>query len=321
MISEPSPLPETLLTPALETLAGPFRPALTVDVEEWYHTCLVPELVDPTRRPAGLVEELDFLLPEILELFDQVGCKATFFVLGEVAHRHPGRVREIVAAGHEIASHSDLHFRVGERCLQTFRRDVCLSKLQLEELTGAAVLGFRAPEWSLHHPGNPRLPILAEEGYLYDSSLAPFLGPGRLTNPRRPYRLRWPAAAPARERTLLEVPPLTFGGPLRLPAGSWPGRLIGPRPVLAAAQARRGSSPVFVVHPWEISGRETPGRLRGLAGWVHETGRRGYRERFRKLLEGLPWTSLRESFQDSLAEGSSEEGAGWSRGPGPGRGQ
>jgi len=311
-----SPPPPSLPgdVPRIDPLPGPFGHALTVDVEEWYHTCLVPEYVDPSRRPTGLAEELDFLLPELLEILAEAGRTATFFTLGEVARRLPERVRQIAAAGHEIASHSDVHFRVGERSLELFRQDVRASKALLEDLTGQEVLGFRAPEWSLRHPAEPRLPLLAEEGYGYDSSLAPFLGAGRLSNPRRPSRLSWHRKEG--ERHLLELPPLTFGGPLSLPAGSWPGRLAGVAPVLAAARslARRGGLPVLVVHPWEISGRPTPGRLRGLAGFIHETGRRGYRERFLRLLEALPWQSLAASCAGSLhrmaGAGRSPEPAG-----------
>ncbi|MGH9360578.1 MAG: polysaccharide deacetylase family protein, partial [Thermoanaerobaculia bacterium] len=94
--------------PRVEFLRGRFGCAMTVDVEEWYHTCLAPRYVRPERRPA-LPEELDRLLPELLLRFAEAGCRGTFFVLGEVAERLPGRVREIAAAGHEVASHGYLH--------------------------------------------------------------------------------------------------------------------------------------------------------------------------------------------------------------------
>ena len=142
---------------------------------------------------------------------------------------------------------------------------------------GEAVLGFRAPEWSLRALGSARLPIVAEAGFLYDSSLNPCLFAGRPGNPRLASRLRWDRAE--RTASLLEFPPLTFGGALRLPAGSWTGRLVNPDRLVRAAleHSEEGGLPVAVVHPWEISGRPTPGRLRGLAKFIHETGRRGSR--------------------------------------------
>jgi polysaccharide deacetylase family protein (PEP-CTERM system associated) len=278
--------------PRVSRLQGPFDCALTVDVEEWYHTCLVPEYVNPADRPA-LPEELDWLLPELLEMLAKARCSATFFVLGEVAERLPKRIREIVAAGHEVGSHGYLHLRACERTLEAFRADVERSRDVLEDITGEPVLGFRAPEWSLRSLASARLPIVAEAGFLYDSSLTPCPLAGRPGNPRFASRLRWDGAE--LQAALLEFPPLTFGGPLRLPAGSWTGRLVDPERLVRAAllHAEAGGLPVAVVHPWEISGRPTPGRLRGLARFIHETGRQGFQGRFRDLLAGIPWTSLR----------------------------
>lgn len=273
--------------------AGLFGCALTVDVEEWYHTCLVPGFVQPERRPE-LPQELDGLIPEMLETLAAAGRTATFFVLGEVAARLPRRVREIAAAGHEVASHGYLHLRATERTLDDFAHDLRRSRTMLEDLLGEPVHGFRAPEWSLRCLSSARLPLVAEAGFLYDSSLAPCAFSGRPGNPRFVSLMEW-SGPPARQ--LLELPPLTFAGPLRLPAGSWTGRLVRPGRLVRAAQAHRaaGGLPVAVVHPWEITGRPTPGRLTGLAHFVHETGRDGFDVRFRELLRALPWTSIREA--------------------------
>jgi polysaccharide deacetylase family protein (PEP-CTERM system associated) len=277
-------------SPRVVRLGGPFGCALTVDVEEWYHTCLVPGYVHPQKRPE-LPHELDRLLPELLAMLEEAGRTATFFVLGEVAERLPRRIREIAAAGHEVGSHGYLHLRACERSPQEFVRDVTRSKKILEDLTGEPVLGFRAPEWSLRSLSSPCLPLVAEHGFLYDSSLAPCAFSGRPTNPRFASRLQWRE----KSRELLEFPPLTFGGPLRLPAGSWTGRLVRPALLVGAVDDHRddGGLPVAVVHPWEVSGRPTPGRLKGLARFVHETGRLGFAPRFRELLQAVPWTSLR----------------------------
>ena len=279
--------------PRVVRRAGPFGCALTVDVEEWYHTCLVPGFVQPERRPE-LPHELDRLIPEMLETLAAARRTATFFVLGEVAARLPRRIREIAAAGHEVGSHGYLHLRATERSLDDFARDLRRSRTMLEDLLGEPVRGFRAPEWSLRCLTSARLPLVAEAGFLYDSSLAPCAFSGRTDNPRFISLVEW-SGPPARH--LLELPPLTFAGPLRLPAGSWTGRLVQPARLVRAAQAHRaaGGLPVAVVHPWEITGRPTPGRLTGLARFVHETGRDGFDLRFRELLRALPWTSIREA--------------------------
>jgi hypothetical protein len=52
---------------------------------------------------------------------------------------------------------------------------------------------------------------------------------------------------------------------------------------------------VAVVHPWEVSGRPTPGPLSGIAKFIHETGRPGFEARFRDLLRAIPWKSIRSA--------------------------
>jgi|CXWL01.1.fsa_nt_gi peptidoglycan/xylan/chitin deacetylase (PgdA/CDA1 family) len=272
-------------------LIGPFGYALTVDVEEWYHTCLVPDLVDPARRRPQ-VEELDRLLPALLASLAGAGRQATFFVLGEVAARLPGRIREIAAAGHEVASHGYLHLRAGDRAPAAFRADLARSRGLLADLLGTEILGYRAPEWSLRHPSHPLLPLVAEAGFAYDSSLVPSLGSGRRSNPWQPTRLLWSDA-----REILEVPPLVWGGRLQLPVCGWTGRLVTPWAVLraASATAARGGLPLMTVHPWEVGGTVTPGELHGLARFLHEAGRSGFPPRFAALLAAAPWTSIRQA--------------------------
>ncbi len=287
-------------------LGGAFGCALTVDVEEWYHNCLVPSYVQPRLRPE-LPVELDRLLPELLELLAEAGRHATFFVLGEVAERLPRRVREIARAGHEIGSHGFHHLRACERPAAEFERDIRRSKALLEDLLGEHVRGFRAPEWSLRSLKSPLLPLVAAAGFEYDSSLVPYSFSGRRANPVFASRLTWEEAPPAAAapwpdraaaaRELLELPPFTFGGALRVPAGSWTGRIVDPQRLVAAAERhrRRGGLPVAVVHPWEISRRPTPGPLAGLARFIHETGRAAYLPKFRHILAALPWGTLAEA--------------------------
>jgi peptidoglycan/xylan/chitin deacetylase (PgdA/CDA1 family) len=257
--------------------------ALSVDVEEWYHNCWVPEYVDPVRR-GPLVEELDRLLPATLDRFARLGLRATFFVLGEVARRLPRAIREVARAGHEVACHGDLHLRANDRSPAEFRRDIERAKLVLEDLLGEAVVGFRAPEWSLRRADNPRLRLVAETGFRYDSSLIPAAGAGGRGNPTRPVRLVWPDGV-----DLLEIPPLVWGGPLRLPAGGWCGRVASPGWIAAAAAraAAREELPLLVVHPWELVDRPCPGLLTGFARFFHEAGREGFAARFDRQAAGL----------------------------------
>lgn len=284
----PSSSKSKTIPPDLEPIAGRFSPALSVDVEEWYHNCWVPEYLDPESRPR-LPEELDRLLPLVAEEFARSGARATFFVLGEVAGRTAPRLRELAAAGHEIACHSFHHYRANNLSCERFRAEIVRAKATLEQAVGREIRGFRAPEWSLRDLANPRLRIVAEAGFTYDSSLVPAAGAGSSANPERPMRLTWPGGL-----TLIEIPPLTWGGRLRLPAGGWCGRAAAPRWILAAArrQLRRGALPLLVVHPWELVGRAVPGFLSGFARFFHEAAREEFADRFRTTLAGLPWQAI-----------------------------
>lgn len=282
------------ISPEGVVLPGPFAPALSVDVEEWFHNCWVPEYNAPSR-PAGLSRELDRLLPRLAEELGRNASRATFFVLGELARECAPRLRELVVAGHEIACHGYHHLRANDLAPREFVSQLNDARRLLEDLTGVEVRGYRAPEWSLRAPSNPRLRLVAEAGFAYDSSLVRALGAGSRGNPDRPTRYRWSDGL-----ALTELPPLTWGGRLRLPAAGWCGRLASPRWLLAAARRAlaAGGLPLLVVHPWELVDRPCPGMYTGLARLFHDAGRVGFGERFRTILAGSTWRSL----ADVLAE-------------------
>jgi peptidoglycan/xylan/chitin deacetylase (PgdA/CDA1 family) len=253
----------------------------------------VPEYVDPRRRPP-LVEELDRLLPETLDLFESLELRATFFVLGEVAERLPARVRALAERGHEVACHGHLHLRSDDRSPAGFRADLVRARDRLEQTVGRPVVGYRAPEWSLRTPANPRLRGVAELGFRYDSSLMAAAGAGRAGNPRHPAFVRWPDGV-----SILELPPLVLDGPVSLPASGWCGRCASPRRLRRAVE--RSAFALLVVHPWELVERPVPGLYTGLARFLHDAGRSGYRERFVDLVRGLRPRPLAELLTDAEA--------------------
>jgi len=239
--------------------------------------------VRPELRPP-LPEELDRLIPDLVERLAALDVRATWFVLGEVARRLPGRIREVAEAGHEIACHGDLHLRANERSPAGFRTDLERAKGVLEEILGTEVFGYRAPEWSLRSAANPRLRLVAACGFRYDSSLTAAIGAGAAANGARLRVLRWTSG-----ESLIEVPPATWGGSLRLPVGGWTGRLAPPALLAAAARRAigRGETPLYVVHPWELVTRPCPGAMTGLARFFHEAGRTGFSSRFARLASDL----------------------------------
>ena len=109
----------------------------------------------------------------ILDILDKRGVKATMFVLGWVAERHKALVKRIVDTGHELASHGYAHELITAQTPHIFREDVRRAKKVLEDIGGKAVLGYRAPTFSIIKGTEWALPVLVEEGYRYDSSIFP----------------------------------------------------------------------------------------------------------------------------------------------------
>jgi polysaccharide deacetylase family protein (PEP-CTERM system associated) len=188
----------------------------------------------------------------LLDLLATSGSRGTFFTLGWVAKRHPGVVRAIVSAGHELASHGWGHEKVTTLTPDEFRRSVRDSKSILEDLSGLPVYGYRAPSFSILRGGEWALETLAEEGYRYDSSLFPIRrkGYGYLGGERDPHRI--PTAA----GPLDELPPATIKvGSAVLPAGGGGYFRLFPFALTSAgltSAERRGVPGTFYIHPWEL---------------------------------------------------------------------
>jgi polysaccharide deacetylase family protein (PEP-CTERM system associated) len=221
------------------------------------------------------------------------GVRSTCFVLGWVAERCPSLVRRIAAEGHEVASHGYGHEVLKDLAPEDFRTDVRRSKALLEGLTGTAVDGYRAPNFSIT---DWAIPILLEEGFSYDSSAFPVVAHdryGRLTG-MRPGRAVVELRPGFHEVCVSCLTVRSAGVP-------WGGgayfRLI-PYPVFRRGVGRilRAQPPyVFYIHPWEID----PGqpRVEGLARgyrFRHYVGLERTERRFAALLGEFGWTTMSE---------------------------
>ena len=153
-------------------MSGTPRNVLTVDVEEWFHICGVGGALAPANWPA-LPSRVEHTTNRLLDLLDRVGVRATFFVLGYVAERHPRLVERIALAGHEIGTHGHMHERVYELTPATFEEDLDRSLAALAACGVRTTRGFRAPEWSINDKSLWALQVLARKGFRYDSSMAP----------------------------------------------------------------------------------------------------------------------------------------------------
>jgi len=177
--------------------------AMTVDLEDWYHSIQSIPMSQWDAYPSRLETTTD----RILEVFAQAGVRATFFVLGHVAQRHPRLIEKIHSQGHEMATHGMSHRLVYRQNPGTFREDLRHSIHLIEDITQEKVVGYRAPYWSITKDSYWATDVLLEEGLQYDSSIYPFHTymygiPGA---PRYPYVLREKDG-----NRLMEFPPSTL---------------------------------------------------------------------------------------------------------------
>lgn len=237
------------------------RPALLLsfDFEDWH------QLV---HRMLGLDdwdvrgEALERQTSALLELLDEIEASATFFVLGITARRYPHLVAEIVARGHEPASHGFAHERVHNQSRDEFRRDVAESVEVIEQHAGRRPLAYRAPAFSINRETPWAYEELAELGFRYDSSL--------YDSPKVPNRIRGIPTAPYRlelegGRELWELPisvTTVAGRPVPIGGGSY-WRLL-PRRALFAGLRRATEAnafPVLYFHPYELDPEPLRARL------------------------------------------------------------
>jgi peptidoglycan-N-acetylglucosamine deacetylase len=217
-----------------------------VDVEDWFHVCGV---ADSPIIQSSQWRVFDNTM-RILDLFDELGIRSTFFVLGAVAMAEPKLAARIVARGHEIASHGFSHNLVYELTPELFKTEIIRTSELLAEQTGVRVVGFRAPQWSVGVRTPWAFEILSEEGYLYDSSCTPLPFIGNSKGSLSPYVLSTTSG------NLWEIPPLVtstiFGN---LPSGGgWGLRLLPKRIIMSGINKMHsaGNPAVLFLHPREI---------------------------------------------------------------------
>lgn len=258
----------------------------TIDVEDWAQSTLDTNM--PISDRAGPNME------HVLDVLAEGNTKATCFVLGKFAEKFPACVKRIAAEGHEIASHGSGHVDVFRMTPTQFREDVRRSKGQLEALAGAAVKGYRAPDFSIVKESLWAMDVLAEEGFAYDASINPAVLArfGVPDFPAQPVRL------PLQDgRSLVELPvatlrllgrrfPVAGGGYHRLlpfPCIRW----VVEKTVLA------GEVFMAYAHPYEFDPDEFAhlGYRLPLKTRLHQgLGRKGFENKFRQMLKEFETT-------------------------------
>lgn len=198
-------------------------------------------------------DRIEYSLRILIDLFDRYQVKATFFVLGDIAKKHPDLIAEIARQGHEIGSHGSFHKLVYKQTEKEFREDVRQSKQTLEDIIGKPVEIFRASTWSISKDTLWALRILQEEGFRYDSSIQPFQTylSGMKHAPVYPF---YPVIQ-GEKLDILEFPPTVYRlGKFTIPfAGGFYLRAV-PLPLIkrflhAVNKTREG---LLYIHPWEV---------------------------------------------------------------------
>src|SRR5262249_15030568 len=146
--------------------------ALTVDVEDYYHVVAFASRIDPSTWE-NYPSRIETGTRRILDLLAAASVRATFFVLGWVAQRHPRLVGDIAAAGHEVACHPYWPQLIYRQTPAEFRADLRRARDVLADVTGREVTAYRAPCFSITRQTPWALDVLIEEGFTADSSIYP----------------------------------------------------------------------------------------------------------------------------------------------------
>lgn len=277
--------------------------ALTIDVEDYFQvSAFAPYIArsDWEQRECRVEHNVH----RILGLLRQHQVKATFFTLGWIAERYPNLVRSVVAEGHELASHGYGHERASDLSQAAFSDDITRSKALLEDLSGSAVTGYRAPSFSIGAGNLWAFDSLARAGYRYSSSIYPIQHDhyGMPDSPRFAHQVR---------DDLLEVPVTTlrlFNRNLPASGGGY-FRLLPyalSRWMFRRVNAVDGQAAVFYFHPWEIDSEQPR-----IAGIDRKTRFRHYVNidrnfsKLEQLLVDFRWGRMDRIFTDAQAHGVS----------------
>lgn len=246
--------------------------AMSVDVEDYFHASAFDHVVARASwesRESRVVANTY----RLLECFQQADVKATFFVLGWVAERQPSLVQEIADLGHEVASHGYHHQLIYMLTPDQFREDVRRAKGVIEDASGQAVLGYRAPSFSIVPSSLWALDVLIEEGHAYDASIFP------IHHDRYgiPDAARWPTRLERAAGGIVEFPgstvrmggtnlPVAGGGYFRLLPYAWT------RWGISRVNTVDRQPVVFYIHPWEVDPEQPRLPVSRGTRWRHYTG-------------------------------------------------
>jgi polysaccharide deacetylase family protein (PEP-CTERM system associated) len=268
--------------------------ALTIDVEDWFQVANLREAIryEDWEKCESRVERN---VGRILRLLSIMNVKATFFILGWIAEKKPDLVKLIHNLGHELAIHGYSHRSVSEMTPDEFREEIRKTKDILERLTGAKVLGFRAPNYSILPNTIWACQILAQLGMKYDSSIFPVKHDryGFLGAPRFPFVLDL-----KEHGRLIEFPMSTIrlcGSNIPVAGGAYL-RLYPYWFIKGAIKSLNKSAKpaILYLHPWEIDVHQPRMKLKLKTKIRHYGNLRMTERKLFKLLTEFEFGSVKE---------------------------
>ena len=255
--------------------------AISVDVEDYFQTEAMSSVAS-RENWGSFPSRVECSTRALFDLFEEFDVKGTFFFLGWVAERFPSIVREAHNRGHEVGCHSYWHHPVFRMTSKEFWDDTYQAKEAIENATGEAVIGYRAPNFSINNSVPWAYSVLEELGFEYDSSVYPVRHDlyGNPDAQRSPHRVG---------SRLMELPLATwrvFNHNLPVGGGAYlrilPYALM--RNGIEASNNKENSPAVLYLHPWEID----PFQPRLQASWKSRlrqyTGLSGMKSRLARLL-------------------------------------
>ncbi|KQV38871.1 polysaccharide deacetylase [Massilia sp. Root335] len=272
------------------------RNAMTCDVEDYFQVSAFAPYIDRASWPSRECR-VEANMERILALFERHDVRATFFTLGWIAERYPQLVKRIVAAGHELASHGYGHLRASDQTRAEFANDIRSAKALLEDIGGQAVLGYRAPSFSIGRDNLWALDELLDAGYRYSSSIYPVVH-DHYGMPEAPRFAFYPNGTDG----LLEIPITTVQMMGRnLPAGGGGYFRLLPyalsRWMMAKVNRDDGQSALFYFHPWEVDpGQPRPEGLGAKARFRHYINIDRMERRIESLARDFAWDRMDHIF-------------------------
>jgi polysaccharide deacetylase family protein (PEP-CTERM system associated) len=273
---------------------------LTVDVEEYFHPSEVQKSAS-VENWESLPSRVEAETGRVLDLLARHHASATFFVVGWVAERHPRMTRRIVEAGHEIGCHSYAHELVYKLTPGQFRTDTVRAVRAIEDAVGLTPRLYRAPSYSVTRQSFWALEILAECGFLYDSSIFPIVH-DRYGIPgfERNAQVIQTASGP-----ILEIPIATaeLAGGTIVPVGGGAYLRLLPYRFTAAGirrinRAEKRPACIYF-HPWELDPHQ-PRIATGLVSRLRTyTGLRGMEKKLDRLLGEFRFQSIGAAYPDA----------------------